>query len=82
VLENPSWSPNGRSIVFERNDPPAVGVHWDGAMGDVGFIDVRTERTRWIVTDAPSYQPSWSSDGILVSLSPVAVESDSVAGGS
>jgi Tol biopolymer transport system component len=69
LIENPSWSPDGRSIVFEENDPPAVGVRWDGSVGDVGIIDVRRERTGWIVTSAASDQPSWGSDGILVSLS-------------
>lgn len=68
LIENPAWSPNGHSIVFEENEPPAVGVRLDGAVGDLGIIDVRTERLRWIVEDAASDQPSWGPDGILVAL--------------
>ena len=66
LIENPSWSPNGHSIVFEENDPPAAGIRWDGAVGDIGIIDVRTERIRWIVEDAVTDQPSWDPAGILI----------------
>ncbi len=53
---NPSWSPNGGSIVVE-------------AGGSIGIVDVESERLR-VLMDAPEVDPSWSPDGILVSLSP------------
>ena len=70
VIENPSWSPDGRSIVFEENGPTSIGIHWDGAVGAVGVINVRTERRRWVVGRSASDQPSWGPEGILVGLSP------------
>lgn len=53
--QNPAWSPDGRSIVYEDN-------------GSVGIIDVETERLRTVLEDAPHAHPSWGQGGILLSL--------------
>lgn len=54
-MENPSWSPDGRSIVVQGG--PSVGV-----------IDLESERLRTILTGAPGAEPSWGVDGITVSM--------------
>jgi hypothetical protein len=55
-IENPSWSPNGRSIVVESG-------------GNVGIIDVDTERLRTVLTGVnDAAEPSWGPDEIWVSL--------------
>ena len=82
-IENPSWSPDGGSIVMEVNDPASSGIRldWTTGRGDIAIVGVRTGRLRWIQreppfdpprdgSDAPFDQPSWGADGILVTLSP------------
>ena len=57
VLEDPTWSPDGRSLAFERSS----GL-------EVGLIDTRSGRIHGLFHGAGATGPSWSADGILLTL--------------
>lgn len=66
-IENPSWSPDGSSIVFEDNPVATVGVAWDAGGGGGALVIVDVWTKKWIEVRAWLDQPSWGADGILVS---------------
>jgi dipeptidyl aminopeptidase/acylaminoacyl peptidase len=54
-VEHPSFSPDGRRIVFER---------YDQTGGDLVVFDTRTGRTRRLTRDHRSFMPLWGPRGI------------------
>lgn len=71
VNENPSWSPDGRMIVFERHI-------WNGERNRVVVINATTGRELPVLSRSQAVlslagllagvAPSWSREGILLSL--------------
>jgi Tol biopolymer transport system component len=54
-VEHPSFSPDGRRIVFER---------YDRTGADLEIFDTRTGRTRTLTSDHRSFLPLWGPRGI------------------
>lgn len=65
ALDDPNWSPNGESIIFEQYRPVLVG----GTLGEfaIGQVDLKNGSVSKIAGGTGMFAPRWSPDGRYLS---------------